>query len=259
MTFAELKTSMLGIASYIERDIPPIDSIEDRLRRIHEILHEAGSVESAVIQASMQQTSCILLSASESSGTRFPGLFIDTGVHFPQTYELVKYYNTRVCTIKTAVPEIPIDDQTANFGRILHLFDETADDGRGYQTCCHLRKRAPLVKAMKESGYRVAIKGLRRSESLRRASTSPIKWDDEGEFLCVHPLFDWSEQDVKRYIEENDIRISGLYALGYTSIGCMTCTTPTREGESVRAGRWRHLPSAGGYCGINSGEGDPSI
>lgn len=262
MTFAELKSSNIGIAEKLDAAILEIHNLEGRLIRIKQIIGEANLAGSAVVQASMQNTSCILLHASARSEARFPGLFVDTGVHFPQTLELIGHYRREVIEIIVATPDMSMNRQTREFGRVLHLHDENNDDdkeGKGYQTCCHLRKRLPLEKAMKAGQYRFALSGLRRAEGLRRADLRPTYWDDAGEFLRIHPLFDWTDQEVQDYIHDYRVRTNELYNLGYTSIGCFTCTTPTHVGESRRAGRWRHLQSSGGYCGINAGEGDPSI
>ena len=41
------------------------------------------------------------------------------------------------------------------------------------------------------------------------------------------------------YIRENDVPYNKLYDEGYTSIGCVICSTPTLPHEPPRAGRWR--------------------
>jgi phosphoadenosine phosphosulfate reductase len=38
--------------------------------------------------------------------------------------------------------------------------------------------------------------------------------------------------------------------MGFLTIGCFPCTTPVRDDEPERAGRWRHLAGVD-YCGIN--------
>jgi phosphoadenosine phosphosulfate reductase len=63
---------------------------------------------------------------------------------------------------------------------------------------------------------------------------------------------------VDAYVQEHDLPVHPLYARGYASIGCFTCTTPIQPGEDRRAGRWRHIREANPdlqaqpiYCGIN--------
>ena len=40
-----------------------------------------------------------------------------------------------------------------------------------------------------------------------------------------------------------------LVAKGYPSIGCEPCTTPVKDGEDERAGRWRDMDKT--ECGIH--------
>ena len=54
-------------------------------------------------------------------------------------------------------------------------------------------------------------------------------------------------------MEENRLPRHPLVGKGYASIGCMPCTTPVREDEDPRAGRWRGTEKA--ECGIHLVDG----
>jgi 3'-phosphoadenosine 5'-phosphosulfate sulfotransferase (PAPS reductase)/FAD synthetase len=74
--------------------------------------------------------------------------------------------------------------------------------------------------------------------------------------IKLAPLADWSEEQVRAYLAEHDVPFNRLYDKGYTSIGCIICTTPTLPGEDKRAGRWRWFnqrPDDAKECGIHLG------
>ncbi|MSS72597.1 MAG: hypothetical protein EXS64_14050 [Candidatus Latescibacteria bacterium] len=75
----------------------------------------------------------------------------------------------------------------------------------------------------------------------------------------LHPIFDWTDEQVDRYLKENDVPTHPLHERNYPSIGCECCTTPVAPGEDPRAGRWRHLREPGDdgpkYCNINFSDG----
>ena len=57
--------------------------------------------------------------------------------------------------------------------------------------------------------------------------------------MKINPLAHWAPEDVRAYMDENRLPRHPLVAKGYPSIGCAPCTTPVKEGEDPRAGRWR--------------------
>ena len=73
--------------------------------------------------------------------------------------------------------------------------------------------------------------------------------------IKIAPLASWDTQQVKEYIAENNVPYNSLYDQGYTSIGCVICSTPTLPHESPRAGRWRwfnELHKDEKECGIHT-------
>ena len=58
------------------------------------------------------------------------------------------------------------------------------------------------------------------------------------ELYKYHPLFDWSFDDVMKFVKDNHIPYNRLHDKGYVSIGCEPCTRAILPGEDFRAGRW---------------------
>ena len=72
--------------------------------------------------------------------------------------------------------------------------------------------------------------------------------------MKVNPLVRWSKDAVWAYIREWDVPYNALHDKGYPSISCRTCTSPVKDGEDDRAGRWRGNEKT--ECGLHVDSGD---
>lgn len=104
----------------------------------------------------------------------------------------------------------------------------------GVSKCCGLLKTRALLEALQEHGIDAAIAGARREEERSRAKERiysfrdahgqwdprrqrPELWNlyngrvDAGETMRVFPLSNWTELDVWRYIEREQIPVVPLY------------------------------------------------
>jgi sulfate adenylyltransferase subunit 2 len=152
----------------------------------------------------------------------FPLLHIDTTYKFREMIE----FRDRFC---------------AEIGArlIVHTNREAIDQGAnpfrlGTQKCCGLLKTRALLDALTEGGFDAAFGGARRDEEKSRAkervysfrdafgqwdpkNQRPELWNiynarvDKGESIRVFPLSNWTEMDVWRYIELENIPIVPLY------------------------------------------------
>ena len=191
------------------------------------------------LTCSWQKQSSVLVHMVSELGLDIDVVELDTHLLFRETYEtrdrLVERYGLSV-----VAPEVSsVAEQHRREGP--NLWESDPD------RCCRIRKVEPLTRAL--GPYDAWISGIRRDESRSRATIPKVERSERYGVWKVHPLADWSEQDVWRYIAGNEIPYNPLHDLGYRSIGCMPCTRPTRPGEEERAGRW-----AGSHkleCGIH--------
>lgn len=116
--------------------------------------------------------------------------------------------------------------------------------------CCGIRKIEPLKRAL--AGNSCWITGIRAEQSLNREHMDPVEWDEANQILKFHPIFDWTLDQVKTYIRENNIPYNPLHDKGFPSIGCAPCTRAVREGEDFRAGRWWWEDQDKKECGLHS-------
>jgi phosphoadenosine phosphosulfate reductase len=156
-------------------------------------------------------------------------VFLDTGYHFPETIGTRDAVDAVLdVNVITLTPRRTVAEQDAEHGTRLH--------DRDPDLCCALRKVQPLEEGL--AGYDAWATGLRREESLTRAGTPVVGWDDKRRKVKVSPIARWTQDDVDAYITEHSVLTNPLLTEGYASIGCAPCTRKVLPGEHARAGRW---------------------
>ncbi len=173
-----------------------------------------------------------------------PVIFLDTELLFTETlvyqHELTERLGLRdVRIVRADDGERAAEDAD----KTLHQRDTNA--------CCALRKSQPLERAL--TGFDGWITGRKRYQSGARAQMEFFETEAATGRMKVNPLAHWAPEDVRTYMEENRLPRHPLVARGYPSIGCMPCTSPVRDGEDPRAGRWRGNDKT--ECGIHIVDG----
>jgi phosphoadenosine phosphosulfate reductase len=84
---------------------------------------------------------------------------------------------------------------------------------------------------LKELHAATWFSGLRRAQAKTRAQIAPVELK-RGRFK-VHPIFDWTDRDVGRYLKENGLPYHPLWDKGYLSIGDWHTTRSLTEVDSV--------------------------
>jgi phosphoadenosine phosphosulfate reductase len=169
-------------------------------------------------------------------------VFLDTGLHFAETYELIEKVKRRYPELRIHMkkPELTVREQAEEHGEALWL--------RHPDQCCYIRKIKPLEEAL--SGAEAWISGLRREQSPSRAATNFVNKDDRFASVKVCPLIHWSWDDVWNYIRTRGLDYNELHDEGYPSIGCVPCTTAVEEGGDSRDGRWQGIGKT--ECGLHT-------
>lgn len=167
--------------------------------------------------------------------------FLDTGLHFEETYELIEQVKDRYPSlqIEMVTPELSLEEQSELHGE--KLWAQTPN------LCCHLRKVIPLEKALK--GSKAWISGLRRDQSPTRKTTQYINKDEKFKKIKICPLIHWTWDDILSYIHLNHLPYNPLHDEGYPSIGCAPCTRPVNHSGNLREGRWAGLNKI--ECGLH--------
>ncbi len=209
--------------------------------------------ERAGIITSFQNTGCVMIDMAHRAGANLRVLTVDTLRLPDETYAFMETIEQHYgLTIERFRPETDaVHRMVAQHGEYLFF-----DSKEKQEFCCSVRKVEPNIRALLTVD--VWITGLRRDQSNFRkdAVQKATIVDQEGHrVIKLSPLADWTEHEVWDYIKSNNVPYSPLYDLGYTSIGCKICTTPTLNWEDKRAGRWRWFnqfdPDAKKECGIH--------
>lgn len=173
-------------------------------------------------------------------------VFLDTGLHFQETYDLIERVKKRYPELQIDIvkPRMSLTEQSKWYGE--ELWKDNPN------LCCHMRKIVPLTDAL--SGAKAWISGLRREQSPLRSKTEFINKDDKFRKIKICPLIYWTWEEVRLYLELNQLPYNPLHDQGYPSIGCAPCTTKVTDGVNLRAGRWAGLAKT--ECGLHLNENE---
>lgn len=172
-------------------------------------------------------------------------VFLDTNVHFQETYDLIKKVRERFpkLNIIEKQPEFTLEEQAKEHGDKLWEHNPNL--------CCQLRKIKPLEEVL--TGRKAWISGLRREQSETRKNTQFVNQDHRFQSVKICPLIHWNWKEVWRYVYKHNLPYNPLHDIGYPSIGCETCTVRVQEGSDLRDGRWAGMTKT--ECGLHIDKG----
>jgi phosphoadenosine phosphosulfate reductase len=163
---------------------------------------------------------CVLIDLVTRVDPKVEVIFLDTGAHFPETMTYVERVETQYqLKLRVITPDADADAWPC-----------------GSERCCELRKTAPLARALE--GQEAWMSGLKRADSVERATTPIVDWDEAKGMVKINPIATWTHDDVSHYEADRKLPIHPLFRKGYLSIGCSPTTRPVSKLEDRRAGRW---------------------
>jgi phosphoadenosine phosphosulfate reductase len=155
--------------------------------------------------------------------------FIDTGLHFPETWDTLRAVE-------------------AKYGIKVRVVSKAEQDWKALDPvhCCEGAKVAALEDGL--SGRAAWLTSLKRVDAVTRVDVPVVHRDKRG-LVKVNPLAAWTDDDVYGYAADHDVPVHPLVAQGYLSIGCAPCTLPVKPGEHPRSGRWAGTDKT--ECGLH--------
>ena len=173
---------------------------------------------------------------------KIPVVLIDTGYLFAETYRFADELSERLdLNLKVYRPGIGIAWMEARHGR---LWEQGID---GIERYNRLRKVEPMRRALGELDARTWFAGLRRAQSGTRTDIDFIELKD-GRWK-LHPIADWSDRDVGRYLAQHALPYHPLWSEGYVSIGDVHTTRRWQPHMSVDETRFFGLKRE---CGLHT-------
>ena len=213
-------------------------SAEQRVEQALELLPGAH-----VLTSSFGAQAAVMLHLVNQVVPKTPVVLIDTGYLFPETYRFVDELTEKLdLNLKVFRSDASPAWQETRFGK---LWDQGL---AGIEQYNRINKQEPLDRALKELGAGTWFAGLRRVQASTRAQISPIEFK-RGRYK-VHPLFDWSDRDVGRYLAKHQLPYHPLWEKGYLSIGDWHTTRSLAEVDSMEELRFFGLKRE---CGLHEG------
>ncbi len=179
-----------------------------------------------VMSSSFGAQSAVMLHLVNQVVPRIPVVLVDTGYLFPETYQFIDELTRKLdLNLKIYRPDSSAAWQESRYGK---LWDKGLE---GIEQYNRINKKEPMDRALKELHAATWFSGLRRAQAETRAQIAPVELK-RGRFK-VHPIFDWTDRDVGRYLKEHGLPYHPLWDKGYLSIGDWHTTRSLTEVDSV--------------------------
>jgi phosphoadenosine phosphosulfate reductase len=208
--------------------------LEKKVEKSLEILREAKSKFSKIgIGFSGGSDSLALLHlALKIFPQNTPILFSDTQHDRQETYDFIRsvlkeWGLTSFHTFK------------ANSDRVQEFIDQYGLKTPEFtEICCEFHKIEPMRRGVDFLKLDALITGIRGVEHEERAKEALFSPRSSPKHMRVHPILFWRPEDIKEYLKKNNIKPNPLYAEGFTSLGCIECTSLNTDPTAhERAGR----------------------
>lgn len=171
-----------------------------------------------------------------------PVIFIDTGYLFPETYRFVEELTARLeLNLRVYRSQMSPAWQESRHGL---RWEQGLEGLAAYNRD---NKVLPMQQALQELDVGTWFAGLRRSQSESRAAVEFVSWSG-GNRCKVHPIADWSDRDVHRYLKAHNLPYHPLWEQGYVSIGDVHSTRALHEVEHPDQTRFGGLKRE---CGLH--------
>jgi phosphoadenosine phosphosulfate reductase len=170
-----------------------------------------------------------------------PVVVVDTGYLFPETYSFIDQLTERLqLNLHVYRPVQSPAWQERRYGR---LWEQGLSGIEHYNK---INKVEPLQRALKTLDVGSWFAGLRRQQSNSRSSLPVVRIQD-GRFK-VHPVIDWHNRDVHRYLQKYELPYHPLWEKGYASVGDTHTSQPMKLGMQEEETRFFGLKRE---CGIH--------
>lgn len=219
---------------------------EERVRWAHETFGDG-----LVMTTSFGIQSAVMLHLVTQVVPSIPVIFIDTGYLFPETYRFAEELTRRLnLNLKTYVPVRTAAQQEALYGK---LWEQGLDGLKRYN---FMNKVEPMDRAIRELGAVAWLAGLRRTQSDTREALPVVR--RQNKITKVHPIIEWDNRTVHRYLTKHDLPYHPLWDQGYVSVGDWHSTSKLEPGMNEQDTRFGGLKRE---CGLHepSDRGDFDI
>lgn len=208
--------------------------LKKKVKKSLEILKEAKKKFSNVgIGFSGGTDSLVLLHlALQVFPKDIPVLFSDTQHDHKETYDFIE-------KIKKEWGLTNFHTFKANADRVKEFIEKFGLKTPEFtEICCEFHKIEPMRRGVETLKLDALITGIRGVEHEERAKEVLFSPRQKPNHMRVHPILFWRPADILEYVKKNNIECNPLYFQGYTSLGCIECTSVNKDPNAhERAGR----------------------
>jgi phosphoadenosine phosphosulfate reductase len=198
-----------------------------------------------VLSSSFGAQAAVSLHLVTRVSPRIPVILVDTGYLFPETYRFVDQLAERLeLNLRIYRSAVSAAWLEARYGKLWERGRE------GIEVYNRLQKVEPMERALRELHAGTWFAGLRREQSETRAAIEPVQITGAGRFK-VHPIFDWTDHDIYRYLKKHDLPYHPLWDDGYVSIGDWHTTRTLRDASGPETTRFFGLKRECGLHEVN--------
>lgn len=204
-----------------------------------------------ILSTSFGIQSAVMLHLATRVVPEVPVVFIDTGYLFPETYRFADELTKRLkLNLKTYTPRRSAAQQEALEGK---RWENGLDGLKAYN---FENKVEPMERAVRELGATAWLAGLRRVQASTREALGFVQV--QNRITKIHPILDWDNRTVHRYLTEHGLPYHPLWEQGYVSVGDWHSSAPLQPGQTEEQTRFNGLKRE---CGLHevSGKVDFSI
>jgi phosphoadenosine phosphosulfate reductase len=185
----------------------------------------------AVLSSSFGTQAAVCLHLVTREMPEIPVILVDTGYLFPETYRFIDELTARLhLNLKVYRSATSAAWQEARHGQ------RWLQGEAGLDAYHRENKVEPMHRALTELRAGTWFAGLRRAQSASRSEVSLVQ--RSGDFWKVHPIADWSDRDVYRYLKSHQLPYHPLWHQGYVSVGDQHTTRRLTEAGSLEATRF---------------------
>lgn len=217
-------------------------SAEERVRWATETFGDG-----LVLTTSFGIQAAVMLHLVTRIAPKIPVVFVDTGYLFPETYRFARELTERLqLNLKTYVPASTAAQQEALYGKQWELGLE------GLKRYNLVNKVEPMDRAVRELGATAWLAGLRRSQSSTREALPVVQ--RQNKVTKIHPIIDWDNRTVHRYLTQHGLPYHPLWEQGYVSVGDWHSSQPLTPGMTEEQTRFGGLKRECGLHETNGGD-----
>lgn len=185
--------------------------------------------------------SAVLLHLATRYAPDLPVILVDTGYLFPETYRFIDALTDRLnLNLKVYRSDLSPGWQEAKWGKLWEQGLEGIERYNG------INKVEPMDRAVADLGLDAVMAGVRRQQSSTRENFSVLGFQ-KGR-IRLHPIVDWTDQDIGKYLVEHGLPYHPLWDEGYVSIGDWHTSHKLTDGMSAEDTRFFGLKRE---CGLN--------